>query len=414
MSETSDRAEWAAFRRLWFGETVAQLGAFVTLVALPLVAVLQLHASALEVGIITGATYASYAVLGLPAGALVDRWSRRTIMLVTDAGRAVVLTAVPILWAAGVLRVWELYVVALLVSVGTLFFDVAYQAYLPAIVSRDKLIAGNSRLQMTASASQLAGPSVAGILVQLIGAAATLYVNAASYMVSFVSVLSIRGRRETHTAAPRDEPIRRQIAEGFSYVRGDPILYSFLGCIGQFNVLLTAEEAVFVVFLVRTVHVRPALIGVLLAGMGAGAIGGSFLAGRIAAWLGTGRSMVLGAIVGPLLGLLVPLTHKGPGLALFVVGTAGLGLTTTILRVVGMSYRQAMVPAHLLGRVHSILRTVTWGPLPLAGLLGGALAQSLGPRAALLVLSVAMVSVPLWLVVTPIWRMRDLAPEVGT
>src|SRR5207253_3965312 len=135
--------------------------------------------------------------------------------------------------------------------------------------------------------------------------------NAAGYVVSFFSVLSIRGRREAHLDVDRADPIRKQVAEGFAYVRHDPILFSFLGCIGQFNIVLTAEDALFVVFLVRSVHVRPSLIGILLAGMGVGAIAGSVFAGRIAARLGAGRAMVLGATVGPLLGMLIPFTHKG-------------------------------------------------------------------------------------------------------
>jgi MFS family permease len=332
-------------------------------------------------------------------------------MLVTDAGRAFALGAVPLLWALGLLRIWQLYAVALVVGVLTLFFDVAYQAYLPAVVSRDQLIAGNAKLQASTAATQLAGPGFAGVLVQLVGAATTLLVDAFSYVVSFASVLSIRGRPETHVRAERGEQLRTQVAEGFRYIRQDPILVSFLGCIGQFNLLITAEEALFVVFLVRSVHVRPALVGLLLSGLGVGAIAGAALAQRIARWLGTGRAMVLGATIGPLLGLLMPLTYRGPALACFVVGTAGLGATQTIVKVVGGSYRQSVVPSHLLGRVVAIMRTLTWGPLPLGGLLGGVLGQFLGPRAGLLVLALAMLSAPLWLVLTPVWRLRDLAPS---
>jgi MFS family permease len=411
--DAADRAEWASFRKLWFGQTVSQLGTSVTFVALPLVAVLQLDASALEVGILTGATYVAYAVLGLPAGVFVDRWTRRTVMLVTDAGRAVTLTAVPALWAADLLRIWHLYAVALFVGVLTLFYDVAHQAYLPALVSRDKLIAGNSRLQASTATTQLAGPGVAGVLVQLLGAATTLLVDAASYLVSFASVASIRGRPETHERAVRGEPIARQVAEGFRYIRSDPILSRFLGCVGQFNLLITAEEALMVIFLVRTVEVRPALIGILLAGMGVGAIVGALLARPITNRVGPGRAMVLGASLGPLLGILIPFTYGGALLACFVVGTAGLGATQTIFKVVGGSYRQAVVPAHLLGRVVAISRTLTWGPLPLGGLLGGALGELLGPRHALLVLALAMLSSPLWLLRAPVSQIRDLTPSGG-
>jgi MFS family permease len=413
VSEAEDRAEWASFRRLWFGQTVSQVGTAVTVVALPLVAVLQLHASALDVGIIAAATYAAYGVLGLPAGVYVDRWPRRKVMLVTDAGRAIALGLVPLLWSLGLLRMWQLYAVAFVVGVLSLFFDVAYQAYLPAIVSRDKLIAGNARLQATTSATQVTGPGIAGIAVQLFGASMTLILDAASYVVSFVTLLSIRGRPETHERASGGEPLRRQMAEGFAYIRQDTILFSFLGCIGQLNFVIAAEEALFVIFLVRSVHVRPALVGILLAAQGVGAILGAISAQRLARRLGTGRAMVIGATLGPLLGLFTPFTAKGLALACFVIGTGGLGASTTISKVVGGSYRQAIVPPHLLGRVVAIMRTLTWGPAPVGGLVAGVLGQMLGPRGALLVLAIAMVSAPLWLLLTPVWRMRDLAPEGG-
>src|SRR5919199_6840161 len=222
----SGRAEWANFNKLWLGQSVSQLGTAVTVVALPLVAVLQLHASALQVGIINGAQYVAYALLGFVAGVYVDRRSRRKLMLVTDAGRAVALALVPVLSVAGLLRIWHLYLVALLVGVLTLLFDTAYQAYLPTIVSRDRLIAGNSKLLATTSATWLAGPGLAGLLVAAMGAAKTLFTDAFSYLVSFACVLSIRGAVESHLVETSEGGARTvwtQIVEGFRYVRQDRI-----------------------------------------------------------------------------------------------------------------------------------------------------------------------------------------------
>jgi MFS family permease len=410
----SGRAEWANFNRLWLGQSVSQLGTAVTVVALPLVAVLQLRASALQVGIISGAQYVAYALLGFVAGVYVDRRRRRTVMLVTDAGRALVLALVPVLSVAGLLRIWHLYLVALAVGILTLLFDTAYQAYLPTIVSREKLISGNSRLLATTSAAQLAGPGLAGLLVAALGAAKTLLTDAFSYVVSFACVLSIRGAVESHLVEPgegggRRETVWAQVLEGFRYVRQDRILVSFLGSVAQFNILITAEEALFVVFLVRTVHASPVAVGLLLSASGVGAILGAVFSQRIARRLGTGRALVLGATFGPVLGVLTPFTYMNATLLCFIVGTAALGASTTILKVVGGSYRQAIVPAHLLGRVVATMRTLTWGPLPLAGLLGGLLGQLLGPRGGLIVLSLLMLPAPLWLVFTPVWKLRDLA-----
>jgi MFS family permease len=385
----------------------------VTAVALPLVAVVQLHASAFEVGMITSAEFFAYAGLGLVAGVYVDRWKRRTVMLATDATRAVVVATVPLLAFAGLLRIWHLYAVALVLGVLSLFFDTASQAYLPTILPRDKLVGGNSRLQASASVTQLGGPGLAGVLVQVLGAANTLLTHAVGLVASFLSVLAIRGKAETHFGAGRaegavaSETIASRIVEGFRYVRQDPILVGVLATTAHFNLLITAEEALRVVFLVRSVHASPALIGLLLSAGGAGAMLGAVFAERLTSWLGIGKTLLLGASIGPALGVLIPFTHLDATLLFFILGTAGLGATTTILKVVGTSYRQAMVPPHLLGRVVATMRTLTWGPLPLAGLLGGGIGQLLGPRPGFLVLALLMLPAPLWLLRTPLWKVRD-------
>jgi MFS family permease len=380
---------------------------------MPLVAIVQLDASALEVGIITSAEFFAYAGLGLVAGVYVDRWKRRTVMLAADASRAAIIATVPLLAAAGLLRIWHLYAVALVVGTLSLFFDTASQAYLPTILSRERLVAGNSRLQASASVTQLGGPGLAGVLVQVLGAANTLLTHAGGLLVSFLAVLAIRGRAETHVAsAPADgdaarETIASRIVEGFRYVRQDPILVGVLATTAHFNLLITAEEALRVVFLVRSVGASPALIGLLLSAGGAGAVLGAVFAARLASWLGVGKTLLLGASIGPVLGLLIPFTRLDTRLVFFALGTAGLGATTTILKVVGTSYRQAIVPPHLLGRVVATMRTLTWGPLPLAGLLGGGIGQLLGPRPGFLVLALLMLPAPLWLLRTPLWKVRD-------
>ena len=412
-ASAADAAEWADFRKLWFGLSVSLLGTAVTLVALPLVAVYQLDASAFEVGVISSAEFFAYAAVGLLAGVYVDRWSRRRVMIVTDAVRAVALVAVPLLSWAGVLAMWHLYVVALVVGVMTLFFETATHAYLPTIASRDKLIAGNARLQASSAVMQLGGPGVAGVLVAAVGAATSLLVDAVSYVVSLVSVLAIRGRRELHlddarsSGAPGAASIGSRIVEGFRYVRQDTILVSVIAVTAHFNLLITAEESLRIVFLVRSVGASAELIGLLLASGGVGAILGSVFAERLTRRFGVGRSLMLGATIGPVVGVLIPFTYMNATLAFFVVGTAALGMTTAILKVVGASYRQAVVPPHLLGRVVATIRTLTWGPLPLAGLVAGGLGELLGPRPAMLVLALLMLPAPLWLLRSPMWKLRD-------
>lgn len=420
-ARAADAAEWADFRKLWFGLSVSLLGTAVTLVALPLVAVFQLDASAFEVAIISSAEFFAYPTVGLVAGVYVDRWSRRRVMIVTDAGRALAIAAVPLLAWAGVLVMWHIYVVALVVGVMTLFFETATQAYLPTIASRDKLVAGNARLQASSAVVQMGGRGVGGVLVSAVGAAASLVVDALSYVVSLGAVLAIRRRRETHLDVARvgDAPrptLLTQIVEGFRYVRGDTILVSVIAVTAHFNLLITAEEALQVVFLVRSVDAPAVLLGWLLASSGAGAVGGALIAERLTRRLGVGKALMIGAAIGPVVGVLIPFTYMNATLAFFVAGTAALGMTTAILKVVGASYRQAIVPPHLLGRVVATIRTLTWGPLPLGGLLAGVLAEALGPRSAMLVLALLMLPAPLWLLLSPMWKLRDfddVAPGGG-
>ena len=408
-TEAKDRREWANFRKLLFGQSVSQLGIQMTAVVVPLVAVLQLHAGPFQVGLITSAEFIAYAVLGLVAGVFVDRWRRRRVMLATDAGRGLVIGAVPVLWALGQLRVWHLVLAALFVGIQSLFFDTAQQAFVPAVISREKLVQGNSQLQASASVTQLAGPGVGGLVVQAVGGALGLLANAVTYLVSFASVLWMRAPDEAHAAdgAPR-VTVGRQIADGIRYVRGDRVLLSQVLYTTQFNFLITAQQALLVIYLAREVDAPPSLIGVLMASIGVGAIAGAVTCRRLARRFGSARTWVIGAVLGPLLGLLIPFAHLDVTLLYFVVGMAAIGADITILKVIGQSYRMAVVPAHLMGRVVATTRTMSWGPTPLGGLLGGILGQLLGVRPALLVLALVLVTAPLWILITPVLRMRDL------
>lgn len=384
-TDRTSAQQWRDFRKLLAGQAVAQLGTAVTVVALPMLAVLQLGATPLHVGMITGAEYVAYTVLGLLAGIYVDRWSRRRAMITCDLARAVVVGMLPVLAIAGALRIWHLVLAALLIGIFSLVFDTAHQAYLPQVVSRDKLVSCNSQLQGVHSVARLAGPGAGGVIVQSLGGAVALGLNAVTYLVSLVFISNIRSVTETHRCdsdKTADRSIRREIVEGLRYIRNDKILVSFLASIVHFNTVITAQTALFVIFLLHTVDAPPAIVGFLMASMGVGAVGGAVVAQRLASWLGIGPAMVIGAVVGPLLGLLIPFTYGGIGLVLFVVGGIAVGATTTILKVVGQSYRQAVVPPHLLGRVVATIRTITWGPLPVAGLLGGVLGELLGPRLA--------------------------------
>jgi MFS family permease len=403
------------FRLLIGGQAISGFGTSVTQVALPAAAVVRLHAVPIELGAITSAEFFAAGLLSLLAGVYVDRWRRRRVMFISDVGRALVIGTVPVAVALGLLSIWQLIVVALLAGAGSVFFEIAYQAFLPSVVTRDQLLRANSKLFASSSITDMAGPGIAGVLIQLLGAARTMSVDAVSYLASLASLISMRGVTETLNTLDGPyghPPLRIQIAEGFQQIRQDKILVSFLGSNGSYNFILVAEQALIVLFLLRTVRIPLAVLGVVLAAQGVGSVLGALLAGTLRKRIGFGKTIMLAAVAGPAFALLIPFTYPGVRLSFFVIGYLALGFTTTITKIVSGSYRQAAVPQQLLGRVVATYRTITWGPLPLAGLFGGLLGELLGPRAALLVFAILLAATPLWLLKTGIWRIREMTSEM--
>ncbi|GAB3143197.1 MFS transporter [Amycolatopsis sp. NPDC004378] len=397
----------ADFRRLWAGDTASQFGTFVGNTAVPLLAAVTLAATPFEMGLLTAAETLAFLLLGLPAGVWVDRLSRRRVMLTADFTRFALLLSVPVAWWAGVLTLAQLLVVVLLVGIATLFFDVAYQSYLPSLVGREHLLEGNAKLQAVQSTAQIAGPSAAGVLVQLITAANTVLVTGFGFLTSALCLLRIR--------AAEPEPVRGgharllpQIAEGLRFVFSDRPLRAIVGCTATANLFGAALNAVQVLFLTRTVGLPPAAIGVLLAAGGAGGIAGALCAGGITRRIGQARAIWLLPLVTMPASLLVPLAAPGWRTVLAGLGLVVSGFGIIVYNIAQVSYRQAICPDRLLGRMNASVRFVVWGTIPLGGLLGGALGEWLGLRDAVWVAVAGEAAAVLWVLCSPLRRMRDL------
>ena len=268
------------FRRLWIGDAVSQLGSQVSFLALPLVAVNTLHATAFEVGALTACETAAFLLVGLPAGAWCDRVRRRPILIAADIGRALTLGSVPVAALMHKLTIAQLFVVALLTGVLTVFFDVAYQSYLPELVSNDQLVDGNGKLEATRAVSQIAGPSLGGFLVQALKAPYAVAADALSFLWSAAWVTAIRAR-EPEPAKPEQRNLGKEIGEGLRFVLGHPILRKIAGCTGSFNLCSSATFALEILFLVRFVHLSPGGIGLLFSVGSVGALLGALTSGRI-------------------------------------------------------------------------------------------------------------------------------------
>lgn len=399
------------FRRLWEGQSVSELGSQVSLLALPLVAVLTLHATTFEVGALTASSTAAFLLVGLPAGAWVDRLRRRNVMIWSDIGRAITFASVPVASALGVLIIWQLFAVALVGGVLTVFFDVAYQSYLPFLVGRPNLVEANSKLQGTASVASVAGPSAAGGLIELLKAANSMAVDAASFIVSVITIFSINGREPAPTPSHERQALRHEIGEGLSFVLRHPILRAIAGCTSTSNFSSGVQTAVEVVFLVRVLHQPPGVIGLLFGAGGIGGILGAFGASRVARFVGGARATIWAIAVSAVGGLLLPFSVRGAGLILFGAGLFLSSFGALVYNVNQVSFRQRLCPERLLGRMNATMRFLVWGTLPLGGLIGALLGTTIGVRNTLWVAGGMGTLAILWLLASPIRPLRDFPVE---
>lgn len=398
------------FRRLWVGETTSNVGSAVTTVAMPLVAVTTLHASAFVVGVLSAAVWLPWLVIGLPAGAWVDRLARKPLMLVCDLVSALVLASVPVAAWCGVLTTAQLLVVALLSGVASVFFKTGYHVFLPAVVRREELPEANAKVQASGAASYIAGPGLGGLLAQLFGAVTGVLADAASFLVSAAQLLGVRAEEVRPGRAEAGRNLLQEIREGLHYTFTDPYLRPFALYAAAANLCFTALEAVLVVFLVRTVGVGAGVVGGLIAAGGVGGVIGALLATTLIRRFGTARTLLLADITTMPFALLIPLTTNGPGLVLFVIGMLVTDAGVTVGNVIIGSFRQSYVPRELLGRSTTSARCIAFGAAPIGALAGGGLAAELDPRSAVWIATVAQALSVMILLAGPLRKRRDL-PE---
>lgn len=371
------------FRLLWFGETANQLGSAMAVVGVPLLAVIDLRASAFAVSALVAAGWLPWLIIGLPAGAWVDRLRPRPVMIVCDVVSAALYSSVPLAYWLHGLTIAQLLVVELLAGGAGVFFSTAYQVNLPSLVSNADLVEGNAKLQGSASAASLGGRGLAGLIAQALGAATAVLLNAISYVISAACLLTIRSS-ESVTKPPRPPfRLRRDIGEGVRLVLRDPYLrqISLLG--GLANFALDGYAAIIVVFLVRVVGLRAGYVGFLIAVPGVGGLVGALLARRIAAQLGTARTMLISTLCALPFALLAPLATSGPRITFYVVGVLVAATGIGVSNVIQVTFRQTYCRPEILGRVTATMRFVTFGTSPLGALAGGGLATWLGSRDAL-------------------------------
>jgi MFS family permease len=391
------------FRLLWTGETTSMLGSMVASTALPLVAVVTLQASTFGVALLTAAAWLPWLIVGLPAGAWVDRLAKRPVMLICNTVSMAVFGSVPLAAVFGLLTMPYLLAAAMLGGFAKVFFTLAYRAYLPALVGEDELLEGNAKLHGSESATQVAGPGLAGLLAQVFGPVSGILADAVSFGVSVLCVRAIRAR-ETVFPAERT-PLRTQIAEGLRFVAGDRYLRSMMTFAAVSNLALSGYSSIQIVFLSRTLGAGPGLVGLVLALAAVGGVLGAAVAGRLGARFGAARAFLLCEIFAAPMMLLGPLSGPGWGLVLFVLAVFGVCAGVVASNVLTTTFRQQYCPPELFGRITSSASLVAYGTIPLAGVLGGALGEAIGVRETLWVASgVLILALPL---LAPYRKLRD-------
>ncbi|MGW0806299.1 MFS transporter [Nonomuraea sp. NPDC002799] len=397
------------FRRLFLADSASQAGSQVLVLALPLVAVSALRVSEFEVGALAACQTVAFVVIGLPAGAVVDRLRKRVVMVVSDWARAAVLVSVPVAWWLGVLTMYQLYAVALLVGVFTLFFDVAYQSYLPQLVERERLVEGNSALEVVRTVAQLGGPSAGGYLVQLLTAPFALVATVAGFAWSALCLATIR-RPEARAGARagRRGRLAKEIGEGLRFVLGHRLLRRIAGCTATANLFSAVAQPMVLLLLARELGLGPGVIGLLLAAAGLGGLIGALAAARLTRLLGQGPAMWLAVAVPTPLMFVSPWLEADWRLALFVLQEIAVGAGVVLYNVTQLSFRQSITPEPLLGRMTATMRFLVWGTLPLGGLLGGVLGEAIGVRNTLLAAAAGSCLAFLWLITSPLRSMREL------
>jgi MFS family permease len=402
------------FIKLWTGQSISELGSQVSQLAIPWLAAVDLHASPLAFSLLGVLGFLPFILFALPAGVWVDRLRRRQILIVGDSARAVLLAMIPVLWFAGVLEIWHLLVLEFLIGIFTVFFDVAYQSYLPALIEREHLVDGNSKLQVTVGIAQVGGPSLAGVLIAAITAPYAIVVDSVSFVISSVFMIRMR-HRENLPRQDADEPRPRmwpQVKEGLAWVVGHRNLRAIAGCTGTSNFCSSLMFAIVILYMARVLHLSALEAGAVFAVGSAGSIIGALFANRLGLRLGLGTAIVFTAVIFSFGGLAFPLAPKSFPLPALMAGQLLFGFSAIAYNILQVSYRQAITPERLQGRMNAAMRWIVWGTIPLGTLAGGAIAQTTSLHTALWVGALLGTPTFLWVLLSPLRSVREIPQPV--
>ena len=399
------------FMRLWFSDTVTQVGNTFTQVALPIIADLTLGVGPFQLGIMLALQLAPFPILGLFVGVWADRFQKRNIMIICNLGRMITLATIPVAYYFGVLSLNQLYLVGLSNGIFQVFFDISYQAYLPNLIESSNLLEGNSKLQTSAAGAQLVGPSLAGLVIQTIGGAYAITVDAIGYFTSALSLISIKKRepRRDYKVTPN---FFKEMREGIDVVFHNRILTHIMGATATANLGSSMATASFIVFVLNYLHFSKLSYGILGSFGALGFLVGVLITPALTRKLGLG--MILAVSIGAnFLIMLDPLAQYG--YAFFVLATLSFGTALLIpaYNINQVSLRQALVDVKLQGRMNATVRTVVYGTLPLGYVLGGILGSTIGVINTIYLSGFVGGTACFWIITGPVFKLKE-HPKTAT
>ncbi|HWM17503.1 MAG TPA: MFS transporter [Microbacterium sp.] len=425
MSQSDERAEAAAsidgparprslwhdrnFLTLWGGQAFSQFGSQIQELAIPVLAVLILNATEFQVGVLSAAGVAAFLVVGLPAGAWIDRMRKRHVMIWADAIRAVALAALPLLWWLGALEMWHLYAVALIVGIATVFFDVSYQSIIPSLVRPSQIAEANGKLQATYELANIAGPGIGGWLIGIVAAPFAILTTVGTYLISFVALLFTRDDEPKRAVEDR-APILHEIWEGLRFVFTEKLLRRIVGTTGTSNFFNTISMTMLPIFILRELGLSPASMGVIFSLGAVGGLLGAIATPHIVRWLGEARSIPVSSIGFSIIAVFLPVAAMVPSIAFPLLVAQGFVGSFTVLwyNITQVTFRQRITPRRLLGRMNASVRFVVWGVMPIAALLSGVLGTWLGVVTTMWIGAIGQLFAALFVVLGPFWSMHDL------
>ncbi|MEO6532436.1 MAG: MFS transporter [Pseudolysinimonas sp.] len=401
------------FLRLWAGQTASQFGEQFGNLAIPVIAVSVLGASSFQVGLLNTFETLAFLVIGLPAGAWIDRWIKRRVMLRADLARAILMATIPVLWFTHVLAFWQLLVVGTAVGVCSVFFDVSYQSFIPNLVRGDQIGEANSKLETSAEVARIAGPAAAGGLLAILVAPLLLVATSVTYLLSFFALTTIK---DTEVQKPVEDrrPLAVEIKEGLAWVFRQPLLVRIVLCTAIGNLLSALAFAMMPLLVLRELGLSPAIYGLIGSAGAVGGLLGASLSGRIQKWIGEGHVIPVSQLIYAVSLFLPPLAALLPGAAipLLIVGELLLSFSVLVYNIAQVTFRQRICPPALLGRMNASIRFIVWGVLPIGGFIAGLVATGIGvvPTIVIGAAGALLAGIPVYF--SKLWRMKKLPTEM--